>query len=721
MLLSSRLLGFVFCALVIKCCSGNKAKPKRGSSCKTCNLCPPRIDDGFFSLRYKPQSQQLQDIADTCIKVGDCSAAKDSKYRTYDETCNNLRFPMWGVTNSALVRLLQPKYSDGVSKHRKAQDGSDLPNARLVRTTVLKDKMVKNKKVSYLFSVFAQYISHDTARTSQAAANFTSCCNGDKWPGQVPVNCTSTRIPDNDPFYKKFGVTCQGRIRSLTTDDFGCPLRPHQHVIPVTHFIDQSLIYGQNKQDMEKFKGKNGLLQVSEIDKRIFPKSNANPQAVCDIRQGDRGICFDAGDPRPNQNPPFTALVTIFVRFHNDFAKKLLKLNPKMSADDVFEETRRVMIAVEHFIVRKEWLHLLIGREFMIQAKLNYTNIDYDNNYNEFVNPSTLNEFMNGAYRGGHSTIIDKLNIHSQGKMQAMVLNDWLNRPQFAVDNFDPILKSVCTTHMPKQDIHGSFAMNNLFFRRTRPFGLDLETTSIERDREAGFAGFCDYMETLLGEPKINSWNDLKRYFTQETIGNMRKVYRHWRDVDMYVGGVAECPVGTSMFGKLFTAIIADQFKRWLLGDRHSPTFKDGPGKFTKAQLKQLNKITMSYLLCKYGDKLDHVPSKPFEINSGDLSNPFIEDDTPESTSEELTSEERLQSQSSPSENESDTSDLNSEEPDESESSDDENDDRDLELENKLESSHIDVDQAKEPSVIIRSKKVVCKDLPDIDMTPWKL
>lgn len=66
-------------------------------------------------------------------------------------------------------------------------------------------------------------------------------------------------------------------------------------VIPVTHFIDQSLIYGQNKQDMEKFKGKNGLLQVSEIDKRIFPKSNANPQAVCDIRQGDRGICFDAG------------------------------------------------------------------------------------------------------------------------------------------------------------------------------------------------------------------------------------------------------------------------------------------------------------------------------------------------------------------------------------------------------------------------------------------
>lgn len=37
-----------------------------------------------------------------------------------------------------------------------------------------------------------------------------------------------------------------------------------------------------------------------------------------------------------------------------------------MSADDVFEETRRVMIAVEHFIVRKEWLHLLIGKFYVL-------------------------------------------------------------------------------------------------------------------------------------------------------------------------------------------------------------------------------------------------------------------------------------------------------------------------------------------------------------------
>lgn len=36
-----------------------------------------------------------------------------SRYRSIDGSCNNLRNPSWGKTNSALVRLLEPNYSDG--------------------------------------------------------------------------------------------------------------------------------------------------------------------------------------------------------------------------------------------------------------------------------------------------------------------------------------------------------------------------------------------------------------------------------------------------------------------------------------------------------------------------------------------------------------------------------------------------------------------------------
>lgn len=37
----------------------------------------------------------------------------DSKYRTLDGTCNNLRYPTWGAANTKYGRLVPPKYADG--------------------------------------------------------------------------------------------------------------------------------------------------------------------------------------------------------------------------------------------------------------------------------------------------------------------------------------------------------------------------------------------------------------------------------------------------------------------------------------------------------------------------------------------------------------------------------------------------------------------------------
>lgn len=41
----------------------------------------------------------------------------NSKYRTIDGSCNNLRYTNWGIPNSKYARLLPPKYSDGKFKY----------------------------------------------------------------------------------------------------------------------------------------------------------------------------------------------------------------------------------------------------------------------------------------------------------------------------------------------------------------------------------------------------------------------------------------------------------------------------------------------------------------------------------------------------------------------------------------------------------------------------
>jgi hypothetical protein len=53
-------------------------------------------------------------IAPFCTRrVATCDP--NSKYRTIDGTCNNLKYPLWGRSNRQHRRLLTPVYEDGRS------------------------------------------------------------------------------------------------------------------------------------------------------------------------------------------------------------------------------------------------------------------------------------------------------------------------------------------------------------------------------------------------------------------------------------------------------------------------------------------------------------------------------------------------------------------------------------------------------------------------------
>ncbi|XP_074598767.1 uncharacterized protein LOC141853355 [Brevipalpus obovatus] len=54
------------------------------------------------------------------IYGGPSKPCRDSKYRTIDGSCNNVRYPFWGKSNVCHARLLPAAYDDGVSKPRKS-------------------------------------------------------------------------------------------------------------------------------------------------------------------------------------------------------------------------------------------------------------------------------------------------------------------------------------------------------------------------------------------------------------------------------------------------------------------------------------------------------------------------------------------------------------------------------------------------------------------------
>ena len=54
-----------------------------------------------------------RDICPTFLLPVKCEL---SKYRTLTGMCNNLNYPSWGATRTAMIRMLPPDYADGKSK-----------------------------------------------------------------------------------------------------------------------------------------------------------------------------------------------------------------------------------------------------------------------------------------------------------------------------------------------------------------------------------------------------------------------------------------------------------------------------------------------------------------------------------------------------------------------------------------------------------------------------
>ena len=99
------------------------------------------------------------------------------------------------------------------------------------------------------------------------------------------------------------------------------------------------------------------------------------------------------GDDRVNQNPALMSLHTIFLREHNRIARILSSLNPHWEDENVFQETRRLIIAFLQHIVYNEFLPILLGPKTMERLGLNPgKGYEQFNDYNPNIDPRVANE-----------------------------------------------------------------------------------------------------------------------------------------------------------------------------------------------------------------------------------------------------------------------------------------------------------------------------------------
>jgi len=155
---------------------------------------------------------------------------------------------------------------------------------------------------------------------------------------------------------------------------------------------------------------------------------------------------------------------------------------------------------------------------------------------------------------------------------------------------------------------------DHLFESRPGRGGLDLVAVNIQRGRDHGLPGYNKYKEICTGE-KAKDFNDLRKVMDAKHIEQLKSVYRHVDDIDLYVGGFLEAAHEDSILGPVFKCIIGDQFARIKKGDRFFYDLGiDTNIAFSLTQLNEVRKTSMSRIICDNTDEMDSIQPLAFKL-----------------------------------------------------------------------------------------------------------
>jgi len=338
----------------------------------------------------------------------------------------------------------------------------------------------------------------------------------------------------------------------------------------------------------------------------------------CDVCGSKKKDCFFAGDFRVNEQLNLIVLHTLFMREHNRIAKELARLNPRWSDDKIYQEARKINVAEYQHILFKEWLPIIIGNTFMKSYGLFPRESGFSTDYADNFDPRINNEFAAAAYRFGHSMVPKTFSSVSRQRSETVLeMRDQFFKPSSLRNAgfLDGLVRGM--TEQGSQLWDNSFVedlRNHLFESSPGRGGLDLVAVNIQRGRDHGLPGYNKYREICTGR-KATDWSDLRKSIEPRHIEQLRRVYKHVDDIDLYVGGFLEAAHEDSILGPVFKCIIGDQFARLKKGDRFFYDLGiDQNIAFTLPQLNEVRKTSMARIICDNTDEIDRIQPLAFKM-----------------------------------------------------------------------------------------------------------
>ncbi|XP_070507142.1 salivary peroxidase/catechol oxidase-like [Chironomus tepperi] len=340
-----------------------------------------------------------------------------------------------------------------------------------------------------------------------------------------------------------------------------------EQVNAVTSYLDLSVIYGSSHKQMRMIRSYNG------------GRLKMNPSNVL-----------------PTQF--LTVVHSLFIRNHNNLSDKLAGINPNWNEEKLFQEARKLNIAIYQKIIYEEWLPILIGKD--MSRLLEFTT------YNVNADASTLNEFSNSVFRLFHSFIPSEFEIRDRSDNTTKISVSDALKAQPLGNCLENILRGMLHQNISLTGY--SDEILNKLFKNSNDVGLDLLSMDILRGRDHGIPAYYRYRKFCNVMPwKLEVFNDLAPHISKTAINMLRQTYKTVYDIDLLVGGALEMIENAShkniddlpLIGPTFQCIMYEQFYRWKAGDYY---FYSHDGGFSADQLKSIKDYKLANFICDNSD-----------------------------------------------------------------------------------------------------------------------
>ncbi|XP_061205838.1 dual oxidase 2 isoform X4 [Neopsephotus bourkii] len=561
------------------------------------SLCRSLLPKTLWPMQPAEMMLSLTIVLLVTWTLGSTQESISWEVQRYDGWYNNLLHHSRGSVGARLLRLLPANYADGVYQ---ALQEPHVPNARQLSNAVARGPsgLPSRRNTTALAVFFGFHVLSDILGTEK--------------PG-CPAEFLNIHIPSGDLVFDPAGtgdVVLPFQRIHWAMETGQSPNSPREQTNEVTGWLDGSSIYGPLHSWSDALRSFSGGQLASgpggriprETDGRVHMWKALDPSTG---QGGPQGI-YDLGSAWGNENRFLQAVSIAWFRYHNHLAAGLAQGHPTWSDEDLFQHTRKRVIATFQSIVLYEWLPTLLG-----------TQVPEYKGYQQHLDPSLSPEFVAaagqflatmvppGIYKRDPKCQFQKV-PGPGGSFPAMRLcNSYWSRENTRLQqakevDVDNLLLGMSSQIAEREDNIVVEDLQDYWYGPLKYSRTDYVASCLQRGRDLGLPTYNQARERFGLEP-LQNWSDFAPHLEQQVLEKVAALYaNNTAGLELLPGGMLEAE------GSLFSAIILDQFVRLRDGDRF--WFENTKnGLFTVEETRKIRNTTFHDVLAAvtYADPTD--------------------------------------------------------------------------------------------------------------------